>query len=101
MLVTGPIAPVVRLAGQYDLVDFVSREPSLEEVFLSEYGTAAGAGRDDRPMTHRRAAGRRDRPSRSDAAACSAACSASARSSARPSGTAAGPRSSLGRASRR
>ena len=27
MLVTGPIAPVVRLAGQYDLVDFVSREP--------------------------------------------------------------------------
>jgi ABC-2 type transport system ATP-binding protein len=39
MLVTGPIAPVVRLAAQYDLVDFVSREPSLEEVFLSEYGT--------------------------------------------------------------
>ena len=38
MLVSGPIAPVVRLAGQYDLVDFVSREPSLEEVFLSEYG---------------------------------------------------------------
>ncbi len=41
MLVTGPIAPVVRLAGQYDLVDFVSREPSLEEVFLSEYATTA------------------------------------------------------------
>jgi ABC-2 type transport system ATP-binding protein len=41
MLVTGPIAPVVRLAGQYDLVDFVSREPSLEEVFLSEYATVA------------------------------------------------------------
>jgi ABC-2 type transport system ATP-binding protein len=39
MLVTGPIAPVVRLAAQYDLDDFVSREPSLEEVFLSEYGT--------------------------------------------------------------
>ena len=32
MLVTGPIAPVVRLAGRYELVDFVSREPSLEEV---------------------------------------------------------------------
>ena len=44
MLVTGPIAPVVRLAGQYDLVDFVSREPSLEEVFLSEYGATNGAG---------------------------------------------------------
>ncbi len=39
MLVTGPIAPIVRLAGQHELVDFVSREPSLEEVFLSEYGT--------------------------------------------------------------
>ena len=38
-----PIAPVVRLAGQYDLVDFVSREPSLEEVFLSEYGTTSDA----------------------------------------------------------
>jgi ABC-2 type transport system ATP-binding protein len=48
MLVTGPIAPVVRLAGQHELVDFVSREPSLEEVFLSEYaarsaGTPVGA----------------------------------------------------------
>jgi ABC-2 type transport system ATP-binding protein len=43
MLVTGPIAPVVRLAGQYDLVDFVSREPSLEEVFLAEYGTTEAA----------------------------------------------------------
>jgi ABC-2 type transport system ATP-binding protein len=42
MLVTGPVAPVVRLAAQADLVDFVSREPSLEEVFLAEYGTAAG-----------------------------------------------------------
>jgi ABC-2 type transport system ATP-binding protein len=41
MLVTGPIAPVVRLAGQYELVDFVSREPSLEEVFLSEYANPA------------------------------------------------------------
>ena len=40
MLVSGAIAPVVRLAGQYELVDFVSREPSLEEVFLSEYGTS-------------------------------------------------------------
>jgi len=44
MLVTGPIAPVVRLAGQYELVDFVSREPSLEEVFLTEYASPAPAG---------------------------------------------------------
>ena len=42
MLVSGPVAPVVRLAAQADLIDFVSREPSLEEVFLAEYGTAAG-----------------------------------------------------------
>jgi ABC-2 type transport system ATP-binding protein len=42
MLVSGPIAPVVRLAAEGHLVDFVSREPSLEEVFLAEYGTAAG-----------------------------------------------------------
>ena len=46
MLVSGPVAPVVRLAAQANLVDFVSREPSLEEVFLAEYGTAAG-----RPVT--------------------------------------------------
>jgi ABC-type multidrug transport system ATPase subunit len=42
MLVTGEVAPVVRLAAQGQLVDFVSREPSLEEVFLAEYGTANG-----------------------------------------------------------
>ena len=46
MLVSGPVAPVVRLAAQAHLVDFVSREPSLEEIFLAEYGTAAG-----RPVT--------------------------------------------------
>ena len=43
MLVTGPIAPVVRLAAQADLLDFVSREPSLEEIFLAEYGVSADA----------------------------------------------------------
>jgi len=42
MLVSGPVAPVVRLAAAGQLVDFVSREPSLEEVFLAEYGTANG-----------------------------------------------------------
>ncbi len=41
MLVSGPIAPVVRLAAQGSLVDFVSREPSLEEIFLAEYGNHA------------------------------------------------------------
>jgi ABC-type multidrug transport system ATPase subunit len=42
MRVSGPITPVVREASRYDLVDFVSREPSLEETFLAEYGQAAG-----------------------------------------------------------
>ena len=38
MRVSGPITPVVRAAANYDLVDFVSREPSLEETFLAQYG---------------------------------------------------------------
>ncbi len=36
--VSGPITPVVREAAKYDLIDFVSREPSLEETFLAQYG---------------------------------------------------------------
>ncbi len=39
--VTGAITPVVRAAAQYDLLDFVSREPSLEETFLAQYGAQA------------------------------------------------------------
>ena len=38
MRVSGNIAPVVRTAARYELADFVSREPSLEETFLAEYG---------------------------------------------------------------
>ena len=38
MRVSGSIAPVVRAAAAYELVDFVSREPSLEETFLAQYG---------------------------------------------------------------
>jgi ABC-2 type transport system ATP-binding protein len=38
MRVSGPIGPVVREAGRYELVDFESVEPSLEESFLAEYG---------------------------------------------------------------
>jgi ABC-2 type transport system ATP-binding protein len=41
MRVAGNITPVVRVAAQYDLSDFVSREPSLEETFLAEYGKGA------------------------------------------------------------
>jgi ABC-2 type transport system ATP-binding protein len=36
--VNGPIAGVVRAAAQFELLDFVSREPSLEETFLAQYG---------------------------------------------------------------
>lgn len=39
--VSGSIAPVVRLAAQHDLLDFVSREPSLEDSFLAHYGREA------------------------------------------------------------
>lgn len=38
MRVSGSITPIVRAAARYDLADFVSREPSLEEIFLAEYG---------------------------------------------------------------
>jgi ABC-2 type transport system ATP-binding protein len=38
MRVAGPIGPVLRVAGRYDLLDVVSREPNLEDVFLAHYG---------------------------------------------------------------
>jgi len=41
MRVSGSISPVVRAAAKYPLADFVSREPSLEETFLAEYGRSA------------------------------------------------------------
>jgi ABC-2 type transport system ATP-binding protein len=41
MRVAGAITPVVRAAAGYELVDFISREPSLEETFLAQYGREA------------------------------------------------------------
>jgi hypothetical protein len=41
MRVSGNITDVVRTAAKYDLADFISREPSLEETFLAEYGKTA------------------------------------------------------------
>jgi ABC-2 type transport system ATP-binding protein len=41
MRVTGSIAPVVRAASALELVDLESREPSLEETFLAQYGREA------------------------------------------------------------
>ena len=39
--VNGPIGPVVQAAARYELLDFTSREPSLEDTFLAEYGRKA------------------------------------------------------------
>jgi ABC-2 type transport system ATP-binding protein len=46
MRVAGSMTPVVRAAARHELLDFVSREPSLEDTFLAEYArtpTAAEA----------------------------------------------------------
>ena len=39
--VAGAITPVVQAAAKHELLDFVSREPSLEETFLAQYGREA------------------------------------------------------------
>ena len=39
--VSGAITPVVQAAARYQLLDFVSRDPSLEETFLAQYGRQA------------------------------------------------------------
>jgi ABC-2 type transport system ATP-binding protein len=41
MRVAGAITPVVQAAARYELLEFVSREPSLEETFLAQYGREA------------------------------------------------------------
>ncbi len=41
MRVSGSIAPVVRAAARHELEDFTSREPTLEQTFLAEYGRTA------------------------------------------------------------
>lgn len=42
MEVAGPLSPVVRLAARYELNDFESHEPDLEDVFLAEYARDGG-----------------------------------------------------------
>ena len=44
MRVSGPIGAVVTIAAQHGIVDVVSREPNLEDVFLAQYGDQAAAG---------------------------------------------------------
>ena len=41
MRVAGSMTPVVQTAARFELLDFVSREPSLEETFLAEYSRDA------------------------------------------------------------
>jgi ABC-2 type transport system ATP-binding protein len=51
MRVNGPIGAVIAAAATHGLVDVVSREPNLEDVFLSQYGDhahASAAGSDGR-----------------------------------------------------
>ncbi len=45
--VTGAMAPVVQAAARPDLLDFTSREPSLEDTFLAQYAEPAGKGDHD------------------------------------------------------
>ncbi len=44
MRVSGPIGAVITAAAQHGIVDVVSREPNLEDVFLAQYGDHAAAG---------------------------------------------------------
>jgi ABC-2 type transport system ATP-binding protein len=39
--VSGAMTPIVQAAARHELLDFVSREPSLEETFLAQYGQPA------------------------------------------------------------
>ena len=39
--VAGPMTPLLQAAARHELLDFLSREPSLEETFLAEYGRQA------------------------------------------------------------
>jgi ABC-2 type transport system ATP-binding protein len=40
----GPIDPLVKTLARFEVLDLQSREPSLEEIFLTFYGGAVGAG---------------------------------------------------------
>lgn len=48
MRVAGPIGAVLATAAPHGIVDVVSREPNLEDVFLAQYGGGTPAGTDGR-----------------------------------------------------
>ena len=52
MRVNGPIGAVIAAAAPHGLVDVVSREPNLEDVFLAQYGEPSDH-RGGRPMQRR------------------------------------------------
>ena len=41
MRVSGPIGAVISVAAAHGIVDVMSREPNLEDVFLAQYGEHA------------------------------------------------------------
>jgi ABC-2 type transport system ATP-binding protein len=43
MRVNGPIGAVITAAAAHGIVDVVSREPNLEDVFLAQYGEQPAA----------------------------------------------------------
>ena len=99
MRVSGPIGAVIAAAAGHGLVDVVSREPNLEDVFLAQYGehpiagdggeaTAGTAGTVTRLMIGDR------RPKPGPDPAPGHVSRGSARSTARPSATAGARRSS-------
>jgi ABC-2 type transport system ATP-binding protein len=45
MRVSGQVGPVLAVAAGHGLVDVISREPNLEDVFLAQYGPDGGAPR--------------------------------------------------------
>jgi ABC-2 type transport system ATP-binding protein len=47
LIVQGDIDPVIKLASQHRVVNMVSQEPSLEEIFLRYYRAGDAAGRAD------------------------------------------------------
>jgi ABC-2 type transport system ATP-binding protein len=49
MRVAGPIGAVLAAAAPHGIVDVVSREPNLEDVFLAQYGQGNGLAAIDRP----------------------------------------------------
>ena len=61
MRVNGPIGAVITAAAPHGLVDVVSREPNLEDVFLAQYGEPCRSTLAPHPMT---AGARRPRPAR-------------------------------------